>query len=398
MNQKLNVLHIIEGLGYGGTERQLLESVRGMRSPNIQHIVCHLYPIDELAGALAGEGSKVFNLNLRSRNQWYKGLRRLRRIVEQHQVNLIHTYLFDSGLYGRIAGHGTKTPVVSSIVNASYEPEVFIDNPYLPRWKVYARASLERWTGQRMVDRFVAISHFAKHSAVRRLGWPPDRISVVYRGVDTDYFQPFSPERVQSLRASFGLEKDWPVLLTIGRLEPEKGHRYVILAMEEILSHMPTARLLLVGHGRMETELKSLANISGVGGRVHFFGVRDDIREIIAVSDVFLFPSISEGFGVALIEAMAMRKPCVATRIGPIPEIVDDEYSGILIDPLSSSEIAEAVLRVLSSPGLCTEMGVRGREIVEERFSIADVTQQLSSIYHHVANDQPSRAVRFSRA
>jgi glycosyltransferase involved in cell wall biosynthesis len=160
-----------------------------------------------------------------------------------------------------------------------------------------------------------------------------------------------------------------------------KGHRLFLEAAQKVLTQLHAIRFLVVGDGALRNELEAFSKDLGVEDNVIFCGYRDDIPEILAGSNILVSASLAEHFGRVIIEAMAMAKPVVGTRAGGVPEIVIDGQTGILIEPTSSEEMAQAILSLLADPRHAREMGVAGLNRVRDCFSIEKHTREIEEIY-----------------
>src|SRR5207249_8929404 len=194
-----------------------------------------------------------------------------------------------------------------------------------------------------LVDRAlcaVATAIIATSRAVaRRFPWAPTKVRLVPNGIDVKRFAPRPPS--SALRASLGVPPSAPVALSIGRHVPSKGYRHLVDAAALVERARPGVHWVLVGDGELRSELEARARRLGLESRVHFTGWRDDIPDVLALSDVFVCPSENEGFGRVLIEAMAMAKAVVATAVGGIPEIVLDGATGILVPSGAPAALAD---------------------------------------------------------
>jgi len=171
------------------------------------------------------------------------------------------------------------------------------------------------------------------------------------------------------------------VIGTVGRLVPQKGHRYLIDAMPMILKAVPKARLLIVGRGGLQAQLEEQVSGLALSRHVRLAGRRRDIPRLLAAMDVFAFPSLWEGFGIALLEAMTMELPVVASDVDGIPEVVQDRITGILVPPRSSVPLAEALIALLNRQALARAMGKRGKERVLAHFTIDQYWRKLDELY-----------------
>lgn len=387
------MLHLIEDLGAGGAERLLHVNLSSLDRTRFTGAVCHLYdraldwrqPILDL-------GYPVMSLHLRSLRDLPRGVVRLLRLLKRHPVDLIHTHLYGANLIGRIAGAIRGVPVVSSLHNPDYEPSILKDNPAMSRSKLRILCWLDRMSCRIARPEFVAVSQYVKCSAEKFLGVTDDRTHVIYNPIDVAFFtrRPEIAARATALRAELGLSSDDPVIVCVARLDPQKGLRYLVEAMPILVERFPRVTALFVGNGpeSMRASLTERADALHVESRVRFLGAAPDVRPYLETCDVFVLPSLYEGMGIALVEAMAMERACVSTRASAVPEVVAEEKSGLLVTPANAGELANAIVRLLSDAPLRSQMGVEGRRIALERFDVSRNIRELESVYEHVASEK----------
>ncbi len=211
----------------------------------------------------------------------------------------------------------------------------------------------------------------------------PHKVRCVYNGVDLRRFQ-HTGQGTVSLRASLGLTEQGPVIVSIGRFVPFKGYEYLLEAAELIDRERKDLQWLLVGDGELKEDLVRKANDLGLNGKVHFLGWCDNIPPFLEICDVFVLPSLNEHFGRVLIEAMAMKRPVVATLAGGVPEIVKENLTGFLVQPANPTDLAQAIQKILRNPSLGEQFGQAGRQRVEQHFSLRQHVSAIESIYHYI--------------
>jgi glycosyltransferase involved in cell wall biosynthesis len=190
--------------------------------------------------------------------------------------------------------------------------------------------------------------------------------------------QHFAPETV-------GAEAAAPAIASVGRLSPEKGQATLLRAMPALLGVSPDARVLLCGEGPEQDALRKLASELGISDRVEFLGFVPDVRPVLAAANVFVMPSLTEGLGVAALEAMAMAKPVVASAVGGLPESIADGESGLLVPAGDPEALSAAVLALLRNPGRARMMGAAGRDRALEHYDRPVVVAQVMKLYQEVA-------------
>ena len=172
----------------------------------------------------------------------------------------------------------------------------------------------------------------------------------------------------------------------IARLAPQKGHRVLFDALPRVLERVPEARVRVVGHEELSTvaELRAYAAGRGVADRVAFEGFRGDVPSVLRELDLFVLPSLWEGFGLVLLEAMAAGRPVVASAVGPIPEVVVDGESGLLVPPGDPEALARAIVRVLEDAVLAERLGRAGRARVEQVFGLDRMVERTDALYQEL--------------
>ena len=221
---------------------------------------------------------------------------------------------------------------------------------------------------------------------LRQVTGRPDRLLVHPAPVDVDLYSNASGDGV---RAELGVSESEIVIATVGRAAPVKGWDILIRAFGKLAEAVPEARLLLVGSTQTSGEadfadqLRDLVNLLALDGRVRFLGQRANIPQILAASDVFAFPSRSEGQGLALTEAMALGLPCVASKAGGIVDLVEDGKNGLLVDREDVDGLAEALVRLIQSEELRARLGKSAQQSAR-RFGLETAVTSLVCLYQNL--------------
>ena len=225
----------------------------------------------------------------------------------------------------------------------------------------------------------VVVSKDLKQFVCDKVGVVGKRVEVIYNGVAPA--PSIIDEEAQKCRAELGISECYPVLGVVGSLYPVKGHRFLLEAMPEILGRWPKARLLVIGRGGLEVELKDQVEQLAIGANVHFLGMRQDVPRLLSVLDAVVLPSLSEGLSLALLEAMASGKPVVATRVGGNQELIDHGRTGFLVQPEDARDLAANLVKLLSDPEMMQEFGRQGTERVRQHFSMAQMVDRYRDLY-----------------
>lgn len=279
-------------------------------------------------------------------------------------VDVLHTQTAKAGMIGRIAARLAGVPVVV------YTAHAFAFHDYLPWWRKQLYATLERF-GSRLCDVIVVDSDEVKRRGLQFRVAPAEKIRVIPMGVDTERF---SPERRSQLRdearSALNIPADAPVIGVVARFVQDKGLDTFVEAAVRILDRHPAAIFLMVGDGPLRSHIQEWLAKRGLTGSFRFSGMQSVVEPYYAAMDVFMLPTLREGFGVAFCEALSMEIPVVATRIAPVTDVAIEGVTGLLAEPHDFVGFAASAERLIESPALRAQMGAAGRRRVSEHFSL----------------------------
>jgi glycosyltransferase involved in cell wall biosynthesis len=361
---KINVLFIIKPERAAGAEMVLLEAAArlsqerfrvfaGLLTPDRENLVpAHLTPIN-------------FNLPGLNGWVWLRFFLHLCWVLSRYRIQIIHTNSYVPGNYARLAAALLRVPVI------------------IDHWHGFTRFSRKRRLICRLLGRVtdlsLAISQGVKDYLIEPCRLDPSRVQVVSNGVDVERLRRHRPR--MEVRRELGLAEGVQVVGLVARLDHwGKGHREFFSALAALKSRYPVEGLI-IGGGRREEEVEQLAVEMGLAGRVHFLGQRQDIPDLLAVLDIFVLPSHSEGVSLALLEAMAAGLPVIASRVGSLPEVVADGDNGLLIPAKDPEALAQALARLLDDPALAKKLGDKARLDVEQNFSLDRLGREINEIY-----------------
>jgi glycosyltransferase involved in cell wall biosynthesis len=375
----MRVLYVIDGLGTGGAERSLAEMLPRLAGAGVDAtIACFHRRKEGVEQSVLDGGADV---------RFLAGLgpvgraRRVRGLIGAERPDLVHTTLLESSLAGRLGAMGSGVPVLTSLVNTSYAPERLAD-PNIKRSSLTALKVVDGWTARHLTAHFHAITQAVKDAAVRDLNLPGDRLTVIYRGRDEGRLGRASPERRQRVRAGLGVGADAEVVLSVGRQEHQKGHRHLLAAVADLLHSHPKLVVLVAGRrGHATPDVEAAVTALDAGDRVRLLGHRDDIPDLLAAADVFAMPSIYEGLGGSVIEAMALGLPIVASDLPALREVLEPDGNALLVPSGAPAPLAQALAGLLSDPARAAAFGRRSRELFEAHFTLERSTTSLLELY-----------------
>lgn len=381
----MKVLLAIDGLGTGGSERSVAELLPLLPPAGVDPVVVCLYHRRQgIESEVVRAGYDVRFLPAR---RSLARARQLRRIVAAEKPDIVHATLLESNLVARLGSVGLPSIVLSSLVGMPYTAARLREDPLVRSGKLRLVKAADGWTARHLTAHFHAITHAVKEWAVRSMRIPPERITVIERGRDPTRLGRPSPERRAAARARLGLRDDQDVIVNVGRQEFPKGQRYLLEAMEGVTARRPDAVLLIVGReGNASAGLREIAARPGVRRATRFLGYREDVPDILAAADLFVFPSLYEGQGGSVVEALALGLPMVVSDIPALRETSDPGGNALLVEPASPPALAGAITELLEDPDRRRAMGLRSRRMFEERFTLDRSARRMVELYERLVD------------
>ena len=297
---------------------------------------------------------------------------RLARFIERVRPDIVNPHLFRSVV---VAAPLARWHSVPAVVETYHGREGWRHGPirgsFLPD-RLLAR----------FVNRVIAVSEAARDFLVRVKRYPADKVVVVPNGRNLSTLVP-GRER-DSARKELGVDHHTPIVGVVGRLEDQKGHRYLFDAWPAVTREFPDARLLVVGDGSLRATLEAQVAALGIGPSVIFTGFRADVARMLDAIDVLALPSLYEGMPLTAIEAAAMARPVVATAVDGTPEVVEHGVTGFLVPPRNSPALTSALLNLLADHERARALGAAGRRRTLERFDLGRQVEATAAVYRDV--------------
>lgn len=361
-----SILHLIETGGPGGAEQVFLELASRLRIEPLRNIP--LVGRDGfLAERLRQRGLEPIvipaqgSLNLRY-------LRQLTQLIRQNDARLVVAHLFGAAVYASVASLLTRVPTISVLHGQS-------DISGQERF-----AAAKRWLLAHGTAATVFVSAALETDLKPRLNLPPQRCAVIENGIDPERYGRGSRA---GLRAELNLPSSAVLIGAVGNLRRAKGYETLLRAAQRVCTAYPDAHFIIAGdtEGGLLPELDRLRNELQLSDRVHFLGLRSDVPAVLADFDLYVLSSHTEGFSIALVEAMASGLPVIATRSGGPERIIEAGRTGILVSPGDPHSLATQIQQLLSDEPLRKQLGATARTAVAERFS----SERMVSDYQRLA-------------
>ena len=366
--EPIPIAFCITELDRGGAERAFTRLILGLdRQKWLPKVFC-LGPHGYFADLLEAGDVPVECFGARGLASFPRLIWRLTRSLRQFRPRLLQSFLFHGNIAGRLAARLAGVPVVISGIRVAER-----------RSPWYGR--LDRWTNG-LVDHNVCVSQGVADFAISETKLKPGKVSVIPNGVDFRLFH----DAISADRSLLGLKPVDPVVITVGRLEPQKGGVHFLDAAAIVLKKVPNCQFLIVGDGPDRKSLESHAAALGIAASVTFTGARPDVPELLKASDVFVLASLWEGMPNALLEAMAAGLPVVATAVEGSSEIVTNDVNGLLVELRNGGDLAQALIRVLNSPSDCTRFSAAAQQTVQKDFTDDSVVAAYDKLYSRLLN------------
>ncbi len=357
------ILYLSTSSGPGGAERVISNLASSLDPERYRPILCLFRPgwIQERSES---RGVRTYIIPTHGMTDWRWALQ-FKRLLRKEQVELIHAHEFDANVQGAFVAALSGIPFVATVHGKNYF------------WERFRRRLAYRWVSRRAT--MVAVSQNLKRFIIEKVGTSPDRIKVVYNGVDA---VPHCEQAdVNRCRRELCLPEGDHIVGVVGNLYPVKGHQYLIDGIPSVLEKCPNTSFVFAGRGQLEKELKEQVYRLGLDKRVHFLGLRQDIPRILAMLDVFVLPSLSEGLSMAILEAMIAGKPVIATQVGGNPELVLDGETGFLVPARDSQALATSLAILLTNRQQAVQFAERGKRRAEGQFSLATMVRAYQTLY-----------------
>ena len=364
---KIHVLHITYDMRIGGTEMVIKNIIDGRDKTKYKmSVLCLESPLGPFAEELQKDGISFFELT-RQPGFDINLIRNIRQTIKTNQVDLIHCHQYTPWVYGVMAAALTKTKVIFT-EHGRFHPDS-------SSWKrKFINPVLNFFT-----DQVTAISKATKHALVEFEHLPEKSINVIYNGIAPLKVAPYA---VKQLRAELKIPDNHTILGTVARFDPIKNHIMMLKAFAQVLKKYPQTTLIMVGDGEERVKIESCINALSLQENVILTGYKPKPENYLALMDIYLLSSLSEGTSMTLLEAMSLGKPCVVTDAGGNPEIVQNNENGIVTPNDNREMFAQGIVRVIAENR--NNLGKASKARFEQRFSESKMNRQYQDLYQRL--------------
>ena len=388
---KIKVIHVITRFDKGGSAENTFLTVRGLDKEKydvmlIRGLSQEFRMSEQEAAAVEKNlieaeknGIRIITLPELVRNidpiQDLKAFFSLMRIFKSEKPHIVHTHTSKAGILGRWAAFFAKVPIIV------HTPHGHVFWGYFNRLKTSAFVFFERLTA-RITDRIITLTEQEKKEHLRFAIASEGEFTVIHSGVDLTGFSNAKVDAPE-MRKKLGIPEESFVVGTVGRLTPVKGHRYLIEAAAELVRQKTDILFVFLGDGELLNDLTEMATALGIKDNVKFLGWRPDVADVMATFDIFVLPSLNEGMGKVLVEAMAMGKPIIASNVGGIHDLITDGENGLLVSPADHEAIADAILSLYRDSAKTKRLCEKGKAIAAG-YSADAMIQKIDHLYDEV--------------
>ena len=374
----MRVCHVAMGDLWAGAEVQLLSLMRYLaRLPEFE---CSVILFNE--GRLAEELRKLpVSLTVISEQTFSPmGIAyRLAKALRKIRPDVVHTHKYKDSFIGTLVARSLGIPYVVRIVHGLPEPFMGLRNA-----KMVAYTAADRLMTDWLVDRVVAVSSDIEKVLIGLYG--SNRVSCIHNGIDLEAVRVTTSR--EAFRRKWQIPEDAVVIGTVGRLVPVKGHAILLEATRILQASIGNVALVLVGDGPLRKDLEANAKRLGLEKSVIFAGQQDQSYDFMNMMDVFVLPSLHEGIPMVVLEALALQRPVVATRVGGIPEVIEHGQTGFLAEPSDASSLARLLQRLVEDLPMAVSIGKAGRTRVEEKFTARTMAGKTAELYEQVLSKE----------
>ena len=357
----------------GGAERLAVQVAARLDRDRFESILCASRRTDEplLDRELAEAGVEVLALGRRSKLDlwaWHPLVRRL------DEVDVVHAHMFGSNVWGTVLGRLKRVPVV-----VAHEHTWSFEGKPL-------RRLIDRELVGRFADAFIAVAEEDRRKMIEVEGVDPDTIRLIPNGIPDP-----EPGDGGAVRRELGIAKDAPVIGVVCELREQKALEVLFAAAVQLRQEMPELRVLVAGDGPERERLEQEARRLDLDGTVQLLGIRRDVPALIDALDVAVLSSDYEGSPLSVMEYMAAGKPVVSTRVGGVPELVEDGVHGLLVERRDPDALATAIGRLLRDPAEARRLGEQGRERQQRELSLDAMVRKIEDLYQELWLASPRR-------
>ncbi|MFH1355269.1 MAG: glycosyltransferase family 4 protein [Candidatus Omnitrophota bacterium] len=364
----MNILFLSNHLNVGGITSYLLTLSNGLIKRG--HNLYVASSAGELLPKFTKSGVNFIRIPIRTKNEISPKIIasacKLKSVIRREKIDLVHS-------------HSRTTQVLGVLLHK------FCALPHISTCHGFFKVRFSRRLFPCWGQKVIAISESVRNHLIVDFKVSERDIIVIHNGIDLERFSGAGIQERAEKKREFGLG-DGPVVGIVARLADIKGHLYLIRAMKQVLERLPDVQLLIVGEGRMHKKLIDLNKALGIEDSVKFIPRLSDTRDAFSVIDIFAMPSLKEGLGLSIMEAMASGLPVVACAVGGITSLINNQVNGLLVEPANVDQLAKALLELLTDSPRAKSLGLAASDFVRKNFSQEKMAELTERVYTKCLN------------
>jgi glycosyltransferase involved in cell wall biosynthesis len=375
-HEKIRVCHLISGDLWAGAEMAMFTMVNALKD----------HPQLAISAIVLNNGKLALKLKeieipttviAEGNNNFIRIIGKVRKALGNGQIDIIHAHRYKENIIGALVKRSCGIKTLVTTVHGTREHFKGLKSA-----KAAAYSMLNNHYVKAHFNRVIAVSDEIRNDLIKSFG--REKVVTVHNAIDVSKIKP--SKQLQDMKKEFGMEPSTPAIGVVGRMVPIKGLEVFLGAAKLILEKRKDVRFLMVGDGPEKASLEGKAVELGINDNVIFTGFRGDVIDIINCLDILVLSSYHEGIPMVLLEGIALCKPVVATAVGGIPEVIENEVSGLLVESGNAAALADGCLRILDSDELESRLARAGYERLQTEYSTVNQRNSLFNIYHGLSS------------
>jgi L-malate glycosyltransferase len=374
LDKKVNICHLISGDLWAGAEVQTYTLLKALKHKDSVSISVVALNEGMLAQRLRWSGFDVAVID-ENKSGFWGILNQVKEHLRDRDIDILHTHRYKENILGALLKKKGYAKQLIQTVHGITEHFSGLD-----RFKMDFYTRLNRHFSKKYFDRILTVSYDIENKIKGKFN--NNQILTIHNAIDIENIRPV--KKPTQIRQELGIDEGAIVFGVAGRMAPIKGYDIFLEAASNILKRLPHSVLVLAGDGPLKVGLEKIAENLGITTQVRFTGFREDITDILGALDIFVISSYYEGIPMVLLEAMALGRPVVATRVGGIPEVIEDGISGILVASGDAGALSEACQKIASEPNLRRALAEQAPKRISKEFSLEQQVDRILRAYNGV--------------
>ncbi len=375
---KIKILYVHTALPIGGAEELRFILLQGLNKERFEPFVCCIKEKGLIGERIERLGIPVVELGFSGNFYDLRVFSALFNLIKEKGFQIVQSCMFIATIFSTFPARVLKVPVILS------------EEHCIEVWKRMHHKIIDKIVFS-LLDKVIAVSEEVKNYMISNEEISPDKVFVLPNTADQKRFEDISLAR--DLRKELNISQNGPVIGIVGRLHTQKGHKYLFESLFEIKKVFSNVKVLVAGEGPLEQELKEYVHQMQLEENVIFLGRYEDILSVFNTIDVLVLPSLYEGQPVVILEAMMCEKPVVATSVGGIPELIENEKTGILVPPKNIEALSSSIIKILNEKEYAKYLAFNAKKRFLEYFTPERYVQRMECLYNKLLEEKNGKKI-----